>query len=224
MFYDPTFLLLIPVLALAIYAQYKVQSTYAAYSRVRSLRGYTGFKAAREILDSSGLMDVKIEEIQGQLTDHYDPRKRILRLSSAVYRGDSLAALGVGCHEAGHALQHAASYTPLSIRNVIFPVASFGSMAAWPLFFIGLIVGLPILIDLGILLFAGAVFFQIVTLPVEFNASRRAIENLSSRGIIQGDEVAQTKKVLDAAALTYIAAAAMAVMQLLRLLVLRDRR
>lgn len=175
---------------------------------------------ARELLDAHGLSHVDIEPIPGTLTDHYDPRARVLRLSQGVYRSDSLAAVGVAAHEAGHAVQHGVGYAPLIFRNRFVPIASFGSTLAWPLFFIGLFMGGGFLLKLGVLLFSGAVLFHIVTLPVELNASRRALRMLSSLGILARDEIVGAQKVLTAAAWTYVASAAMAVMQLLRMLML----
>lgn len=223
-FYDPTFILLIPALLFALYAQSKVNGTFQRYLRVYASSGMTGAEVARRILDSNGLYDVAVERIHGHLTDHYDPRQRVLRLSQAVYGGTSVAALGVAAHEAGHALQHANNYVPLGIRNNLFPVANIGSQMAFPLFFMGLIFRWDTLMLVGIWFFIAALAFQLVTLPVEFNASRRAIAQLSSGGYITQSEIPHAKKVLDAAALTYIAAAAMALSQLYRLLVLRNSR
>ncbi|RKY58978.1 MAG: hypothetical protein DRP95_05465 [Candidatus Latescibacterota bacterium] len=219
-FFDPTMVLLIPAIILALYAQAKVRGAYAQFSRVRSRRGYTGAQVARELLDAHGLSHVDIEPIPGTLTDHYDPRARVLRLSQGVYYSDSLAAVGVAAHEAGHAVQHGVGYAPLIFRNHFVPIASFGSTLAWPLFFIGLFMGGGFLLKLGVLLFSGAVLFHIVTLPVELTASHRALKMLSSLGILARDEIAGAKKVLTAAAWTYVASAAMAVMQLLRMLIL----
>ena len=227
LFYDPTFLLLIPAFILAVYAQFKVQSTFQKYLRVAASSNLTGAQVARQLLDRNHLSDVPVEITPGNLSDHYDPRRRILRLSSAVYHGRSLAALGVAAHETGHAIQHATDYIPLNIRNAVFPVASFGSNLAFPLFFIGLILGRGglFLMDLGIVLFSVAVFFQVLTLPVEFNASSRALQMLEDGGYLaRGREVSGAKKVLSAAALTYLAATAMALLQLLRLVLLRGAR
>jgi Zn-dependent membrane protease YugP len=224
MFWDSTFLLLIPVFVFALYAQNKVRSTYAKYLRVPSQRGLTGAQAARLLLDAAGLQAIDIEPIAGTLSDHYDPRKRILRLSEANYSGRSVAALGVACHEAGHALQHARNYAPLAMRQAIWPVAGFGSWAAWPLFFLGFLFNRPPLMDLGILVFLIAAFFSLVTLPVEFDASRRAIKLLATRGIVTREELGGARAVLNAAALTYVAGALMAVVQLVRMLILRNRR
>ena len=225
MFYwDSTFLLLIPALILTIYAQQKVKSTYAKYNKIRSRRGLTGSEVAQHILQVNGLGNIPIEETQGRLSDHYDPIKKVLRLSSENYKGDSISALGVSAHEVGHAIQHSTSYLPLNIRNSILPVANFGSTLAWPLLLGGIIFSIPYLLDIGIILFTGAVLFQIVTLPVEFNASSRAIETLESGSFLDADEVLKAKKVLNAAAFTYVAAAAVAVIQLIRLLLIRSSR
>jgi len=225
MFYwDSTFLLLIPALILTIYAQQKVKSTYAKYNKIRSRRGLTGSEVAQHILQVNGLGNIPIEETQGRLSDHYDPIKKVLRLSSENYKGDSISALGVSAHEVGHAIQHSTSYLPLNIRNSILPVANFGSTLAWPLLLGGIIFSIPHLLDIGIILFTGAVLFQIVTLPVEFNASSRAIETLESGSFLDADEVLKAKKVLNAAAFTYVAAAAVAVIQLIRLLLIRSSR
>ncbi|NLJ41424.1 MAG: zinc metallopeptidase [Clostridiales bacterium] len=218
------FLILLPALILAFYAQYKVQSTFKRYLRVSSRGGYTGVQTARRILDSQGLRDVPIDMIGGHLTDHYDPRKKILRLSQEVYRGSSVASIGVAAHEAGHAIQHANGYTPLSIRNAIVPVAGFSSRISFFLIFLGLFMGATAMVDIGIYLFLAVVIFQLITLPVEFNASSRAIELLVGEGLINGDEEKGVRKVLSAASLTYVAAAATAIAQFLRLLTLRNRR
>ncbi len=221
MFYiDAYFLvLIIPALAFSLYAQYRVWSTYNQYSKERSASGLTAAQAARRLLDRAGLYDVKIEAVPGQLTDHYDPRTKTLRLSAPESR--SVAAIGVAAHEAGHALQDAHGYAPLVVRNAVVPVASFGSMLAFPLFFLGLIAQMPPLIWAGILFFTGVVFFTLITLPVEFDASRRAVQVLQESGtIVERSELKAVQKVLNAAALTYVAAAAMAVLQLIRLLLI----
>lgn len=222
MFFDSTMLLLIPALLLSLYAQFKVKMTYARYCKVRSRKGLTGAQAANYILRNKGLGSIPIEETPGSLTDHYDPRKKILRLSSDNFNSDSIAALGVSAHEAGHAIQHGERYAPLAFRNSIVPVANFGSMLAFPLFLLGMIFSWSSLIDAGIILFSIAVIFTVITLPVEFNASRRAIVELSNSGFLQTDELQGAKKVLNAAALTYVAATAMAVLELVRLLILRN--
>jgi Zn-dependent membrane protease YugP len=222
--YDPTFLLLIPAIILALYAQFKVQSAYSQMSKVRSARGYTGAQIARKLLDDCGLSGVGIEKIQGNLTDNYDPRDKTLNLSEGTYNGDSVAALGVVAHEVGHAVQDSKAYVPLKIRSGLVPVANVGSQLAIPLFFLGLIFSYPMLMDIGIIAFSIAVAFTIITLPVEFNASSRAITMLSDGMYIDKDEVPLAKKVLDAAALTYVAATAMAVLNLIRLLAIRGAR
>jgi len=222
--YDPTFILLIPAMILAVYAQWKVQSTYAKMSEIRSRKGITGVDAGRKLLDDNGLTGVGIEQIPGNLTDNYDPRDKKLHLSESTYNSDSIAAIGVVAHEVGHAVQDAKAYAPLKLRSGLVPVANIGSQLSIPLFFIGLIFGSPRLMDIGIVFFSIAVAFTIITLPVEFNASRRAIAMLSGGGLVTKDEVPLAKKVLDAAALTYVAATAMAVLNLIRLLALRGSR
>ncbi|HHT47983.1 MAG TPA: zinc metallopeptidase [Firmicutes bacterium] len=226
-YFDPTYILLLPAIILAVYAQAKVQSTFQRYLRVRASSGMTGAQVARALLDKNKLYDVPVEIVPGHLTDHYDPKTKKLRLSPEVYHGTSLAALGVAAHETGHAAQHAQEYIPLNLRTAIFPAARYGSSLAFPLFFIGLLFGRggTFLMDLGIILFTFAVLFQVVTLPVEFNASKRALGMLESEGyLLRGQEVAGARKVLSAAALTYLAATAMALLQLFRLLLLRGYR
>lgn len=220
-FWDVTYILLFPAILFTLYAQAKVQSTFARYLRVRAASGRVGADVARELLDRNGLHDVRIEMTPRRLGDHYDPRARVLRLSPEVYRSSSLAALGVAAHEAGHAVQHAREYVPLNLRNSLFPVANIGSTLAWPLALFGLFAGLPDLINIGIVIFMAAVLFQLVTLPVEFNASNRAMAMLTEGGYVTQAEAKHTKAVLNAAALTYVAAMAVAVMNLLRLFMLR---
>ncbi|MFZ5943830.1 MAG: zinc metallopeptidase [Bacillota bacterium] len=220
LFWDPTMILLIPGIILAMYAQGKVQTTFHKYSRVLSQRGITGRDVARRILDGYGLHDVEIEMTGGHLSDHYDPRSKKVRLSNEVYRGSSLASLGVAAHEVGHAIQHDTGYAPLHIRNSIVPVTQIGSTLSFPLLIIGLLMGSPSLARLGVLLFAGVVLFQVITLPVEFNASSRALAILDKEGFLSREELTGTKKVLDAAALTYVAAALMAALNLIRLLII----
>ena len=225
--FDPTIVILIPAMIFAFWAQWKVQSTYQQMSRIRAANGLTGRQMAQAIMSRNGISDVSVEEVGGVLSDHYDPRAKKVRLSPGNYEGDSLASIAVAAHEVGHVLQHASGYAPLKIRSGIAPVAGFASTLAFPLFLIGLIFrsGMSLfLMDLGILLFSGAVFFQLVTLPVEFNASQRALAQLTETGSIAPEEVRGAKKVLDAAALTYVAAAAMAALQLLRLVLLRNSR
>lgn len=222
--FDPTYIILIPAILFAAYAQSKINSTFNTYLRVKNSYGHTGYQVARTILDNHGLQNIPIELINGHLTDHYDPRNRVLRLSNAVYNGNSLASVGVAAHECGHAVQHQEGYTPLNFRNTIAPVASIGSQLSWVLVFAGFIFGWLQLIDLGILFFGAAVVFQLVTLPVEYNASSRAIAMLSQYNLVPANEVEPAKKVLSAAALTYLAATIVAIMQLVRLLLIRGRR
>ncbi len=219
-FFDPTFIILIPGIILAGYAQMKVQSTFNKYLKVRAESGYTGAQVARELLDRAGLHDVRIEMTRGTLSDHYDPRQKVLRLSPQVYQSNSLASIGVAAHETGHALQHDQGYLPLQLRANLVPFAQFGSSLAFPLLLLGIFLQTSSLVYVGIYLFSAAVLFQVVTLPVEFNASNRAIAQLESHGFISRAEVGPTKKVLSAAALTYLAAALMAVLNLLRLILL----
>ncbi|KPU43977.1 putative neutral zinc metallopeptidase [Oxobacter pfennigii] len=222
--FDSTFIILLPAILIAFYAQIRIKSTFNKYSEVRSLKGITAAQAARHLLNKAGLDDVPVEMVGGNLTDHYDPRTRVLRLSQSVYNSTSVAAIGVAAHEAGHAVQHDNSYWPLIFRNSLVPVANFGSNAAWLLVFLAFFTGYYGLIDIGIILFSAAVLFQIVTLPVEFNASSRAINLLESEGILYDDELVSARKVLSAAALTYIAAMLVSVAQLLRLIAIGRRR
>jgi Zn-dependent membrane protease YugP len=227
MFYpmmDWTMIVLLPAILLAVWAQNKVKSTFEQYSRVRSRRGITGREAARAILTSYGLGSMPIKPIAGQLTDHYDPQSRSLSLSEPVYDSTSIAAIGVAAHEVGHAVQHATGYKPLALRNSIVPVVNLTNMASWPLFLMGLIAGNSRLMNIGILLFVGVVVFHLVTLPVELDASRRALKVLSSNGMMDGEEVTGARKVLGAAAMTYVAALVQSVLQLVRLLLLRNSR
>lgn len=219
---DPTMIILIPAILFTIYAQFKVSTTTSRYLRVRSQRGYTGEQTARRILDSNDLYDVKIEMVKGHLTDHYDPRSKVLRLSQDIYYGTSITSIAVAAHECGHAIQHARGYAPLSIRSSLVPVVNFASNMSWILIMLGFIMRGPFL-ELGILLFSASVLFQIITLPVEFNASNRAMVQLSDIGILQGKELNQGRRVLTAAALTYVAAALTAVLQLLRLVAIANR-
>jgi len=226
-FSDYTFFLLIPPLLLALYAQARVKGAYAKYSRIGASSGISGAQMAKEILNLGGAGHVPVEETPGRLSDHYDPRKKVLRLSAGVYESQSIAALGIAAHEAGHALQHHTGYSPLHLRNSIYPVANLGSALAFPIFLIGFFMsqkGPNILMDIGIFLFAGAVLFTVITLPVEFNASKRAMTLLGERGYLKGQELDGARKVLSAAALTYVAATAMAAMQLLRMFLLRQSR
>ena len=222
-YYDPTYWLLIPGLLLALYAQFKVTSTFNHWKKVGSRSGMTGAQIARQILDGNGCRHIAIEPVRGSLTDHYDPENGVLRLSSEVYGSRSIAALGVAAHEAGHAIQDEQDYAPMRIRANLVPLANFGSGMAVPLFMIGLILSWEPLLKVGILFFAFAVLFYLVTLPVEFNASNRAVSLLAA-GFLPDDEVKGVKAVLSAAALTYVAAALQAVLQLLRLVLLANRR
>lgn len=226
MFYgiDSTFIMLIPAMLFALYAQGRIKSTFNKYLRIRGAYGYRGYEVARKILDSNGLYDVPIEQVRGSLTDHYDPRKRVLRLSRDVYEGTSIASAGVAAHECGHALQHSEGYAPLVVRNAIAPIAAIGSQAAMFFIIIALILNMMQLFTLGIYLFSAAVIFQIITLPVEFNASSRAIVALQGYNLLSPGEKEGAKKVLSAAALTYVAGTVMAISQLLRLLLIRGRR
>lgn len=219
-YFDSSFIILIPALLISLWAQVKIKSTFAKYSRVNSRNSYTGAQVARMILDSEGLYDIPVELVAGNLTDHYDPSKRVMRLSHDVFYGTSVASLGVAAHETGHAIQHKNKYAPLVIRNSIVPVANIGSNASFVLFFLGFIFRMPQLITYGIILFSAVVLFQIITLPVEFDASNRAIKILKNRAILYSDEIKGAKAVLTAAAMTYVAAALMAVSQLIRLIIL----
>ena len=218
-YYDPTYILIVISALISLFAQFLVNSRFSKYSRVRSRSGMTGAQAAERILQSQGIYDVAIQRVSGKLTDHYDPRNKTLNLSDAVYASTSVAAVGVAAHECGHAIQHARGYAPLSFRSALVPVANIGSQLSWLFIILGIFFGgSHTLIMIGILMFSAAVLFQLVTLPVEFNASGRALKLLSETGILQKDEVSDTRKVLSAAALTYVAAATTAVLQLLRLL------
>lgn len=220
-YYDPTIILALIGAFISILASARVKTTFARYSRVRSRTGLTGAQAAERILHDSGIYDVRIERIAGGLTDHYDPRNKVLRLSDSVYGQDSLAAIGVAAHECGHAIQHQNAYAPLVLRSTLVPIANFGSMSALPVIILGVILSYnEFLINLGLILFSAAVLFQLIALPVELNASKRAIARLSETGILYGDELGQSRKVLNAAALTYVAAAAAMILQLLRLIIL----
>ncbi len=227
MYFDPTYMLVIIGVVLCMLASAKMNSTFRRYSNVRSHSGITGREAAERLLKNAGIYDVRVEHVGGNLTDHYDPRSKVLRLSDATYNQMSVAAIGVAAHECGHAIQHARGYVPLQIRGALVPVANFGSTIAWPLIVIGLFMNSGsalFLLNLGILAFSAAVLFQVVTLPVEFNASSRALRILGDTGMLYPDEVRDTRKVLTAAALTYVAGAASAVLQLLRILILTDSR
>ena len=218
--FDGTYVLIILAFLISALVSAKRNATFSKYSKVRSYCGMTGAQAAQRILSSAGIYDVRIEHVSGKLTDHYDPSNKVLRLSDAVYGNTSIAAIGVAAHECGHAVQHARNYVPLSVRSAIVPVANFGSQLSWPLFLAGLIFSFRPLLMIGILLFCAALLFQIVTLPVEFNASARALRMLDETGIMGRQEIRGTKKVLRAAAMTYVAAVIGSLLQLLRLLIL----
>lgn len=218
--FDGTYVLIILAFLISALVSAKMNATFSKYSKVRSYCGMTGAQAAQRILSSAGIYDVRIEHVSGKLTDHYDPSNKVLRLSDAVYGNTSIAAIGVAAHECGHAVQHARNYVPLSVRSAIVPVANFGSQLSWPLFLVGLIFSFRPLLMIGILLFCAALLFQIVTLPVEFNASARALRMLDETGIMGRQEIRGTKKVLRAAAMTYVAAVIGSLLQLLRLLIL----
>lgn len=224
--FDSTMVILIPALILSMYAQFKVSSTFSRFSKVGNKRGLTGADVARQLLSLSGVTDVTVERIKGNLTDHYDPRGKVLRLSDSVYGSTSVAALGVAAHETGHAMQHSYGYVPLGLRSAFLPVAGFGSKLSMPLILIGLILGISsgsvglLLAEIGILLFSAVVIFQIITLPVEFNASNRAIEMLEENKMLDDAELAPAKKVLRAAALTYVAAVAVSLANLLRMMLI----
>lgn len=220
MMFDPTMILVLIGAALSMWASGRVQSTFQKYSRVRSMSGMTGAEAAKRLLHSQGIYDVTVQAVKGSLTDHYDPRTKTVNLSEAVYSQTSVAAIGVAAHECGHAIQDHVGYVPLKLRGAFVPVASFGSKLSWPLILIGLVLGATSFLQIGIWMFVLAVLFQIITLPVEFNASGRAVRLLGDAGILRGEEVDQTRKVLGAAALTYVAAAASSILQLLRLVIL----
>ena len=226
-YYDPTYILVLIGVVISLWASAKVNSTYQKYSRTRSYSGLTGAEAARRILNSAGIYDVTVEHVRGNLTDHYDPRARVLRLSDSVYGSSSVAAIGVAAHECGHAIQDEESYAPLRSRSALVPVANFGTKAAIPIIILGLFFGSSYtLIQIGLLCFALGTLFQIVTLPVEFNASARAVRILGDSHMLMEEELQQTRKVLSAAALTYVAAALASVLSLLRLFLLfggRDR-
>ena len=222
-YFDRTMLLLLPAIIIAFWAQSKVSSTYKKYRTVRTMNGYTGENVARMILDSAGLYDVPVVETRGELTDHYDPRSRVVRLSTDIFHGSSIAAAGIAAHEVGHAIQHQEQYKPLVLRTSMATAVNFSSQASIFIFMIGLLFSIPMLTNIGIIFFTVAVFYQIITLPVVFNASRRALKILESRNILYGNEVNGAKNVLSAAAMTYVAAALMSISQLIRLIAISNR-
>lgn len=225
---DWSLLIVLPALIFTIWAQMSVQSAYHKYSQIRNAYGMTGADAARRILNDNGLHHIKIEMIRGEMTDHYDPRAGVIRLSEGVFHSASVAAVGIAAHEAGHAVQHATDYGALKLRNAIIPVCRFGSMAAMPLFIIGLFVASDALMTVGILAYAAVTLFQLITLPVEFNASRRAMQAIEGWGYMSQEEASGSRRVLRAAAMTYVAALASSLLTLLRLVLLasgnRNRR
>lgn len=218
--WDPTYILIIVGALLSMWASARVNSTFRRYAQVRSMTGMTGAEAAMRLLHSQGIYDVTVRQVRGHLTDHYDPRTKTVNLSQAVYSQTSVAALGVAAHECGHAIQDNVGYAPLRLRSAFVPVANLGSTLSWPLIVIGLLIGMTPFIRLGIWMFTLALLFQVITLPVEFNASSRAVTLLDQLGILSGQEVDGTRKVLGAAALTYVAAVAVSLLQLLRLVLL----
>jgi len=226
-YFDSTYVLVLIGVVISLAASGRMKSTFAKYQRVRSQRSISGRETAERILSNAGIYDVRVEQISGNLSDHYDPKHKVLRLSDSTYHSTSVAAVGVAAHECGHALQHAKGYAPLGIRSALVPAANFGSMIAWPLIIIGLLFTgetSSLFINLGIILFSVSVLFQLVTLPVEFNASRRALQVLGDSNLLYEDEMSGARKVLNAAALTYVAAAAAAILQLLRIVLLSGKR
>lgn len=222
-YWDPTYILVVIGAIICMIASAKVKTTFNKYSQYRSYSGMNGAQVAQRVLEAAGIYDVTIRHVSGNLTDHYDPSTKTVNLSDPVYNSYSVAALGVAAHECGHAIQHAKNYAPLSLRSALVPVANFGSMLAWPLILIGLFINgrsSTLIIDLGIVLFSAAVLFQLVTLPVEFDASRRALVMLRTQNILSDDELKNTRKVLKSAAFTYVASAAAAILQLLRIILL----
>ena len=226
-YWDPTYILVVIGAVICMIASARVKGTFNKYSQLRSMSGMNGAQVAQRVLQAAGIYDVQVRHVSGSLTDHYDPRTKTVNLSDPVYNATSVAALGVAAHECGHAIQHAKSYAPLSIRSALVPIANFGSMLAWPVILIGLLFNTRssgLIIDIGILLFSAAVLFQLVTLPVEFDASRRALVMLRTQGILSEDELKYTRKVLKSAALTYVASAAAAILQLLRIILITNGR
>lgn len=226
-YWDPTYILVVIGAVICMIASARVKGTFNKYSQLRSMSGMNGAQVAQRVLQAAGIYDVQLRHVSGSLTDHYDPRTKTVNLSDPVYNATSVAALGVAAHECGHAIQHAKSYAPLSIRSALVPIANFGSMLAWPVILIGLLFNTRssgLIIDIGILLFSAAVLFQLVTLPVEFDASRRALVMLRTQGILADDELRYTRRVLKSAALTYVASAAAAILQLLRIILITNGR
>lgn len=223
-FYDSTYILIILAAIISMIASAKVKSTYAKYSKVLSARGITADQVAQQILNGAGLPQIGVMQVAGDLTDHYNPNLQVLGLSQTVYGSNSVAAIGVAAHECGHAIQDAENYAPIRIRNSIVPVVNFGSKLSWPLLLLGLLMSFDPLVLAGIWMFVLVVAFQLITLPVEFNASRRAMRILEERGILGSEELKGARKVLSAAAMTYVAAAVGSILQLARLLLIRNSR
>lgn len=226
-YWDPTYILVVIGAVICMIASARVKGTFNKYSQLRSMSGMNGAQVAQRVLQAANIYDVQVRHVSGSLTDHYDPRTKTVNLSDPVYNATSVAALGVAAHECGHAIQHAKSYAPLSIRSALVPIANFGSMLAWPVILIGLFFNTRssgLIIDIGILLFSAAVLFQLVTLPVEFDASRRALVMLRTQGILADDELKYTRRVLKSAALTYVASAAAAILQLIRIILITNGR
>ncbi len=220
---DSTYLLMIIAIAISAFAQFRVSSTFNKYLRVPNSSGARGFEVARRILDNAGLYDIPIEMTPGSLSDHYDPRTRVVRLSKEVYGGTSIASISVAAHEVGHAIQHATGYAPLNLRSIIAPIAAISGNLVWILVMAGIFMSMPVLINIGIYMFIAVLLFQLITLPVEFNASKRALTELET-GFITREEVGSSRKVLNAAAMTYVAATLVSVLQLLRLISISGRR
>ena len=226
-FWDPTYILVLIGAGICLLASARVKNTFNKYAKMRSSKGLTGREVAEQLLRQNGLYDVQVQHVAGELKDHYDPKTKTVRLSDSTYNSTSVAAVGVAAHECGHAMQHATGYHPITVRGALVPVVNLTSMAAWPIILIGLFIGgesAVMIINIGILLFSTVVLFHLITLPVEFNASSRAIHLLDQGRFLEGEELQASKKVLSAAALTYVASAAAMILQLLRLVLLRDRR
>ena len=223
-YFDPTYVLVIIAFLLTLFASMGVKSTFSKYNDVRSSRGITAASAARQILDANGLQNIRIEHVSGDLTDHYSPNENVIRLSDSTYNSTSVAAIGVAAHECGHAVQHQVGYVPIKIRNGIVPIVNVCNMLSMPIFIIGLILGLGRLAMVGAILFGAVLVFQLVTLPTEINASRRAMKTLESMYLLEGDELTGARKTLTSAAMTYVAAVASTALQFLRLVLLANRR
>ena len=225
LWYDYYYLILVvPAIIISLIAQAKVKSTYGKYAKISNSKRITGAQAAQNVLNHYGIRDVRIEQVAGKLSDHYDPRANVIRLSPEVYSGASIASIGIACHEAGHAAQHAENYVPIKVRNAVLPIANIGSSAGVFIAIMGYFLGFGILVDIGIILFAAVVVFQLVTLPIEFNASSRAIKVIDETGMLYSEEQTGAKKVLTAAAMTYVASLLVSIMSLIRLILRTNRR